>query len=93
MQGHAKETPDRELPVRERAQRREQPGQVWAGDGADKGWGWPDKGLIRAAYPRGVTLTVICARRPVWKLLTSPFMLSMALGISPGVGGASSTLA
>lgn len=50
-------------------------------------------GLIRAAYPRGVTLTVICARRPVWKLLTSPFMLSMALGISPGVGGASSTLA
>lgn len=46
MQGHTKETPDRELPVRERAQHREQPGQVWAGDGADKGWGWPDKGRL-----------------------------------------------
>jgi len=47
----------------------------------------------RDRTPRRCTLTVSCPRRPAWKLLTMAFMLSMARGISAGLGGASSTLA
>lgn len=41
----------------------------------------------------GLTLTVVCPTRPAWKLLMRPEAASMALGISAGDGGTSSTRA
>lgn len=41
----------------------------------------------------GLTFTVVCPRRPAWKLLMRPEAASIALGISAGEGGTSSTLA
>lgn len=58
---------------------------------------WPSKTVLihneSQSNLYGLTLTVVCPTRPDWKLLMRPEAASMALGISAGDGGTSSTRA